>query len=386
MFRKFVALILCSLILTGCSTLSITKGANRTPKVNVVKNQETTSAQTKTIPEKPKNLNQELVTWEGDIEHIFFHPLIIEPSKAFDGSYREKGFDNWMITKDELQKILPALYKKNFVLVSPYEAFVEKDGRWQQNWDLKIPKGKKPLIITIDDLSYNKVYEGHGYAHRLVLDNSGNVTAQVKDGEKTYTDRENETATMINAFCEKHPDFSFNNAKGILALTGYEGILGYRTQKGSPNRAEEVKAVKPIIEQLKKDGWVFASHSYSHWNFETMSHDEVLKDTDLWKEEVEPLVGKTSVYVLPYGNMPKEKNEADRMKILTDVGFHMIFAVGHESFIAPNKSHPSYVVQDRRAIDGFSMRIKGRLEDLFHVKDVFSESRKANPVGNDDEV
>ena len=32
---------------------------------------------------------------------------------------------------------------------------------------------------------------------------------------------------LIDRFVEKHPDFSYRGAKGIVALTGYNGILGY---------------------------------------------------------------------------------------------------------------------------------------------------------------
>ena len=34
---------------------------------------------------------------------------------------------------------------------------------------------------------------------------------------------------LIDRFVEEHPDFSYRGAKGIVALTGYNGILGYRT-------------------------------------------------------------------------------------------------------------------------------------------------------------
>ena len=34
---------------------------------------------------------------------------------------------------------------------------------------------------------------------------------------------------LIDTFVEEHPDFSYHGAKGIIALTGYNGVLGYRT-------------------------------------------------------------------------------------------------------------------------------------------------------------
>ena len=35
--------------------------------------------------------------------------------------------------------------------------------------------------------------------------------------------------TVLEDFIETHPDFSYQGSKGILAFTGYDGILGYRT-------------------------------------------------------------------------------------------------------------------------------------------------------------
>ena len=34
---------------------------------------------------------------------------------------------------------------------------------------------------------------------------------------------------LLDAFVEAHPDFSYHGRKGVLAMTGYEGVLGYRT-------------------------------------------------------------------------------------------------------------------------------------------------------------
>ena len=44
---------------------------------------------------------------------------------------------------------------------------------------------------------------------------------------------------ILDRFVEEHPDFSYRGAKAILALTGYNGVLGYRTDEtydpASPN-------------------------------------------------------------------------------------------------------------------------------------------------------
>lgn len=47
---------------------------------------------------------------------------------------------------------------------------------------------------------------------------------------------ENDLVPIVDAFVAKHPDFSADDAKGVLAVTRYEGILGWRVnERGSPH-------------------------------------------------------------------------------------------------------------------------------------------------------
>ena len=34
---------------------------------------------------------------------------------------------------------------------------------------------------------------------------------------------------LLQDFIDEHPDFSYKGAKAVIAFTGYNGILGYRT-------------------------------------------------------------------------------------------------------------------------------------------------------------
>ena len=54
---------------------------------------------------------------------------------------------------------------------------------------------------------------------------------------------------LIDRFVEKHPDFSYRGAKGILALTGYNGILGYRTDESYETRPAD-------LDEIKYSGWM----------------------------------------------------------------------------------------------------------------------------------
>ncbi len=110
----------------------------------------------------------------------------------------------------------------------------------------------------------------HGYADRLVLDKNKHVVSETTDskGHATYSD-DNDIVPILNKFVKEHPDFSLNGEKGVVALTGYEGVLGYRTNElTSKDYTKNKKAVEEVVRAMKRDGWSFASHSYGHINFE----------------------------------------------------------------------------------------------------------------------
>ena len=109
----------------------------------------------------------------------------------------------------------------------------------------------------------------------------------------------------MEKFIESHPDFSFEGAKCTLALTGFEGILGYRTddqfaEQGIDYMAERALA-QVVVDWLKENGYNFASHSYSHANYQTCSQSRVDRDLERWNSQVKPLIGQTQIFVYPYG-------------------------------------------------------------------------------------
>ena len=87
------------------------------------------------------------------VTHVFFHTLIMDTSKAFDGDSREKGYNQVMTTKDEFMKILQSMYERGFVLVRlhdvAYEVTAEDGSRYFQEGDIMLPEGKKPYVIMV---------------------------------------------------------------------------------------------------------------------------------------------------------------------------------------------------------------------------------------------
>ncbi len=235
--------------------------------------------------------------------HIFFHSLIHDTSKAFDGDYDSKGYDLYMTTVDEFNAMLPLLYEGGFVLYDLAEMMEVVDGQVQKK-TIYLPAGKKPLVISVDDVNYYDYMQGDGFAQRLDVDENGNVVTIV-DGEATY---DGDVVPLLDAFVKEHPDFSYRGAKGTLAITGYEGAFGYRitdlhlfdeeTQKWMLDKTVEVS------DALRATGWNIACHSYTHnqyWTERTITMEQIQYDIGRWKRDVVPYVGETNIFIAPFG-------------------------------------------------------------------------------------
>lgn len=313
------------------------------------------------------------------IEHLFTHNLIAHPEIAFaQGNAYGKHLDRDCLTPTEFKKILKVLYEKNYALVSATATFTIQDGKAERS-SFPFPREKKPLILSFDDVVYARKNLGKGTADKLECSESGDdvyAVTETKSG-KTIRHRE-EFAPILEDFIKEHPDFSFEGARGIIFLTGFDGVLGYRTDRNSSNRIEETKKALRTADALKEKGWIFGCHSYAHGHMQRCSVEQMKSDTQKWKNEVEPIVGKTPLYAYPYGERALGENGDDkRQKTLTDAEFCVFYGVGKDAFYAkmPLKSKGErHLFQDRCPMDGISLRAN-LCERFFNCRDVYDEIR-----------
>ena len=330
------------------------------------------------------------------VEHLFFHPVIAYPQWAFhdcSATEQEKvGLDDWMVTVDEYIKILQSLYDKGYILVAMEDVWSEvtdEAGTRMVRNTLMLPEGKKPLIISFDDVNYYPYMLEQGFTSKLVVGEDGQIWAECTDPytKETFLTQDLDATTILDQFVLEHPDFSLNGAKAIFSLTGYYGILGYRTQNDrdiaadDPRRPEfeayrqkEIDAVKPVIERLKETGWTFGSHTWGHINLSTKSMEVVRNDTERWEEEVGSLVGPTSILFYPHGARPDGGDDVTQtgpmFQYLHSKGFRIFASVGVESY-SKVKSDISAVICDRLHPDGTTLRkVRDRYLQFYDAKDI----------------
>ena len=357
----------------------------------------TTDATPKATPEAPPAPALppvELVEYDGVVEHLFFHEVIAYPQLAFNGNSMQKGFDDNMVTVGEYNRILESLYKNNYILVDlndVWSEYINENGvvRMKKN-TLMLPKGKLPLVLSFDDISFYNYMRGCGFMEKLIIGDDGEIWASGFDPDgKPVISQDFTVVTILDKFVREHPDFSLGGVKGCIALTGYEGILGYRTQMDKTveytdefrlNRMQEIARVRPVVQRLKETGWYFATHSYGHIDLERASLDRVKTDALRWMEEVGSLVGETKIFIYPFGTRldgGDVSNTGPAFLFYHDLGFRIFASVGYEPF-TKIKPDIAAVILDRMNSDGITLRnSRERFLRFYDAADVFDPARPA---------
>jgi len=388
-----------------------------------------------------------LVKWADNtkITHIFFHILVYDEQTAFAPSnYEHDDYNQVMTTVGEFKKIIEAMYEEGYVLVRLSDiASIQKDANGNEKMvynPIYLPEGKTPFVLSQDDVCYYEymLEAGQyvkssergdtytGYATKLVLDENGKVINEMKMADGSYTYGAFDMVPILDEFIEEHPDFSYHGAKGILALTGYNGIFGYRTSyitygvgdttwpsahksdKENANIEEDRATCVKIANALRESGWEFASHTWGHMDMTDFSAtgptERFWRDTDWWQTEVAPLIGGTDIMIYAYGGdvgtWRTYSADNEMYRYLKEKGFNYFCNVDASThywvqMVSSVKSEDGsyadsgYFRQGRRNVDGQRMLEdilypeKNRLSDLFNSKEIFSENRPLPEKGTE---
>ncbi len=338
----------------------------------------------------------------NQVTHVFFHSLVIDTAKAFDGDSDANGYNQVMTTKDEFEKILNEMYNRGFVLVRlhdlAHEETDENGNTRMVKGKILLPEGKKAFVMSQDDVCYYPYMDGDGFASRIVIGEDGKPTCEMVLEDGTAVTGEFDLVPILERFIQEHPDFSYKGARAVLAFTGYEGILGYRTAasyQDSPTYEEDRRQAAEVAQCLRDNGWELASHSWGHRYLGQLDMDSFRIDTDKWENEVETLIGPTDIILYPFGDDISDWHPytADNQKYqyLREKGFRYFCTVDSSQYWV--QISDDCLRQGRRNLDGYRMwqdiaaAQEGgsgvrRLDDLFRAEDVFDPARPTPVVWN----
>ena len=344
-----------------------------------------------------KKKKESCVSWPLDqVTHVFYHTLIKDTSKAFDGDYKSGDYDQVMTTIDEFNKITQSMYEKGYVMVSIYDmATVDENGNMTPG-EILLPEGKIPFVLSEDDVCYYHYMDGDGFASKLVVDDDGKVRNEYIEDDGSVSVGDYDVVPLIDRFVEEHPDFSYRGARGIVALTGYNGILGYRTDSSYETRPDDLDAdkvqwldnhpdfdlnteregAKKVVQAMKKEGWLFASHTWGHQNVSQISLEKLQADTQIFKENVDPLIGGTDIIIFAFGAdlAGAEDYSGEKFEYLKSQGYNYFCNVDSSQYFVQIRDN--YFRMGRRNLDGYRMYYNPELlSDLFDAQEVFNSDR-----------
>ena len=352
-----------------------------------------------------QNEASSLVSYDkmDQITHVFFHTLVVDEARCFDGDRREKGYNLYMTTVDEFNQILESMYERGYVLVSPYDVAYEvtdESGTHFTYGDIRLPEGKIPFVMSQDDVNYYGYMigdedpelerpavanaGGDGFAHKIIIGDDGYPTCEYYDADGNLLVGSYDLVPILEDFIQKHPDFSYRGARAVLGMTGYEGVFGYRTKPGHKDflgeeaYQKEVEQAKEVAQCLRDHGWILASHTYGHPSLGVVDVSRVESDTKKWEDTVESIIGDCDIILYPNGSdvagIEKYTMDNEKFKILYDSGIRYFYNVDSSIFWC--QLGDNYFRGGRRNLDGYRMyNSPGRLEDLFDAKAVFSKAR-----------
>ena len=221
------------------------------------------------------------------------------------------------MTVTEFNELLADLYGRGYVLVD-IRSLTEKDedGNYYIH-EVEVPEGRTPLVISQHGLSYASEDQARDYATGIELTDEGKLTNLYLDANGGTRTGSCDVITCVDDFIAEHPDFSYNDARGVIALTGEGSVLGYTD--GTSAECQNV------INKMFEEGWLFASGTAGSISYGSeMSLFEA--DAKLWQDTFTEAVGPTEIILLPdgadIGNRSPYSAENQKYKLLAEQGFH----------------------------------------------------------------
>ena len=312
-----------------------------------------------------------LVHWSdpNEIPNLSFHVLIEDPTRAFSDKEYGGLYNRNFVTTEEFSRILQNLYANNYVLVD-FDSFISSnagtDGTQTFFADgVMLPEGKKPVMITETMVNYfNYMIDkdsdgdyGDGFASRLVVTPSGDVKAEYVDANGQTLTGDYDLVPILESFIKAHPDFSYQGARATLAVTGSEGIFGYRintsviSTKGNDYYSEQVAGAQKVVEALRAKGYTMACFTYDNVSYKEKNANQISADLTSWTNEISPVIG--DVDILVYARTCDIGDyTGNKFTVLYNAGFRFFVTNGSEPATTVNSS---FVKQTRLMVTGEHM-------------------------------
>ena len=320
------------------------------------------------------NEKSKLVEWKdvNAIPNLSFHVLINDPQRAYADKDYGGLYNKNFVTTGEFSKILEQLYNNGYVLVD-LKSFVasNEDLTGTMNFSynsILLPEGKKPVMISETMVNYfNYMIDsnddgepdagGDGFASKLVVDGNGDIKAQYVDSSNQTLTGDYDLVPILETFIKAHPDFVYRGSRATLAVSGSEGVFGYRTDssyvatKGQEYRDQQVAEAKVVVDALREKGYTIACYTYANKNYRTFSVSELRTDLQNFTNQAIPVLGDVDTIIFAQG-VDLESYSDNKFDVLYSAGYRYFIGAAQE---IKTEINITYVHQNRLMVTGNAM-------------------------------
>ena len=316
-----------------------------------------------------KEALNDLVVWDdlSAIPNLSFRTLVADLQKAAADPDRGSRYKKNYITTDEFTRILNQLYENGYVLVSLGDfaapATAEDGSVTVNRTSIRLPEGKKPIILTQEGVNYySHMEKSGGFADALTVNASGELTCVMGENEGNF-----DLVPLLNAFLLEHPDFSYEGARATIAVSGYDGLFGHAL--------DQTDAIKAVADKLRAEGYDIACYTYADMEYADYGVAGLKEDMDKWFAEVTPVLGDTDILVYPTGGdiQGQEAYSGSRYDALHGYGFR--YFVGTGSGASWGMTAPEYARHTRTIVSAVNLQHPDWFEGLFDAATVLSAER-----------
>ena len=306
------------------------------------------------------------------IPNLSFHVLFVDPVRAFADADLGGSYNRNFVTTSEFIKILEHLYTNGYVLVDFNSVTGSNvDATGTENFfpkSIYLPADKKPIMLTETMVNYFAYMidgdgdgvadaKGDGFASKLVVQGD-TIKAEYVDSNGQTMVGDYDFVPILETFIAEHPDFAYQGARATLAVCGYEGVFGYRTNtsyiasKGNDYYNNEVSNATAVANKLRSMGYTIACYTYGNENYSGWTANQISADMQLWTQQITPVLGDVDTIVFA---------RSSDIQDYTGNAFQVLYTSGFRYFVAYSKQQPwaeintNFVRQKRLMVTGNSM-------------------------------
>ena len=337
----------------------------------------------------------------SQITNLSFHVLIADPSRAFTDKGYGGAYNKNFVTTDEFQRILEQLYGNGYVLVDLDDvvtATAAEDGTVTYSANtIYLPSEKTPIMITETMVNYfNYMIDsdddgvadagGGGFASRLVVDENGDIKAELVDASGNTVVGDYDLVPILESFIEEHPDFSYQGARALLAVSGAEGIFGYRINDtfykeknlDDSRKQDEIAAATKVVQALRDKGYKIGCYTFDNIDYTAINGTAIQNDLQAWFNEIQPVLGKVDIMVFARHIDISDYGTGNKFNVLYSSGFRYFIGASTAPWAEVTEG---YFHQKRLLVTGTQMAYaSSTFSKYFNSMAILSDQRGTIPT------